>query len=339
MNIREHVSLREYTTFKIGGDARFFVEASSVDELKEAIAFAHAKDLPFFILGGGSNILVDDEGFSGLVIHMAIVGIEWKEEGDHVVATVGAGESWDDLVATAVAKNYSGIENLSSIPGTVGASAVQNIGAYGVEARELITMVEAYDAKNNILKILTNEECVFGYRESVFKTNQDLVVTQVQFRLEKEYVPKQAYKDIALYIEENGVVTLSLQEMRQAVMAIRAKKFPDLSQCGTAGSFFKNPIVSKGVGEKFLAQYPDAPHYDAENGKTKLSAAWIIDHVLEMKGVREGSVGTWSAQALVVVNYDDATSAQVKKFVKKISDASFEKIHITLEPEVVFVVT
>lgn len=337
MQIREHVSLREYTTFKIGGPARFFARVTSVDELKEAILFAHAHDIPFFILGGGSNVLIDDGGFSGLVIQMAIMGMEWKEEGNHVIAAVGAGEGWDDFVADAVARNYSGCENLSSIPGTVGASAVQNIGAYGVEVREIITSVEVYDAKDHIVRTLSNEECMFGYRESLFKARPELIVIRVQFRLEKEYVPKQSYKDIALYIEERGVDMLSLAQMREAVMSIRATKFPDLSQCGTAGSFFKNPVVTRVVADDFLQRYPDAPHYDAGDGMTKLSAAWIIDHVLCMRGAREGSIGTWNAQALVVVNYDDATSEDVKKFVKKISDASFEKIHIALEPEVVFV--
>ena len=282
-------------------------------------------------------MLIDDEGFSGLVIRMAIMGIAWKEEGDHIIAIVGAGEGWDSFVQAAVAKNYSGAENLSSIPGTVGASAVQNIGAYGVEVRELIVSVEVYDAKQHTLGALTNEECAFGYRDSIFKTNPDLIVTRVHFRLEKEYVPKQAYKDIALYTEERGVVALSLAEMREAVIFIRAKKFPDLSKYGTAGSFFKNPIITQAMGDKFLHAYPDAPHYDAGGGMMKLSAAWIIDHVLCMKGAREGSVGTWNAQALVVVNYDDATSKEVKNFIKKICDASFEKIHLTLEPEVVFV--
>ena len=337
MHIHEQVPLREYTTFKIGGPARFFVEASSVDELKEAIRFAQAKNLPFFILGGGSNLLIDDEGFPGVIIHIAIRGVEWKEENDHIIATIGAGEYWDNFVATTVEKNYSGVENLSSIPGTVGASAVQNIGAYGVEVGELIVSVDVYDAENNILRTLTNAECVFGYRDSIFKTNKNFIVTQVQFRLEKIYIPKQAYKDIALYIEESGVMTLSLSEMREAIVSIRAKKFPDLSTYGTAGSFFKNPVVTEAQGEEFLRTYPTAPHYLSPGNTMKLSAAWIIDHVLNMKGVRDGDVGTWNAQALVVVNYDRATSKDVKKFVQKITDASFEKIKISLEPEVVFV--
>lgn len=337
MQIREHVSLREYTTFKIGGLARFFAEVTSVDELKEAIKFAQEKNLLFFILGGGSNVLIHDEGFSGLVIHIANTGMEWEEFDDHVVVTIGAGEKWDNFVATAVAKNYSGCENLSSIPGTVGASVVQNIGAYGVEAGELICSVEAYDVKNDILRTLTNEECAFGYRDSIFKTHKNLIVTQVQFRLEKDYKPKQSYKDIALYIGERRVPTLSLSEMREAVILIRAKKFPELGEYGTAGSFFKNPIVNKVVGEEFLSKYPDAPHYFVSENTMKLSAAWIIDHVLSMKGVRVGDVGTWNAQALVVVNYDKATSDEVKKFVQKIADAAFEKIKITLESEVVWV--
>ena len=336
MQIREHVSLREYTTFKVGGLARFFAEVTSLDELKGAFSFAQEKDLPFFILGGGSNVLIADEGFLGLVIRIALKGITWEEEGEHVIATAYAGESWDGFVKAAVARNYSGAENLSSIPGTVGAAAVQNIGAYGVEVRELIDEVEVYDAKERAMRTLTNVDCMFGYRDSIFKANTQLIVVAVRFRLERTYIPKQAYKDIALYIEKRGVTILSLQEMREAVISIRAKKFPDLSKYGTAGSFFKNPIVRKADGEEFLRKYPDAPHYPASHDTIKLSAAWIIDHVLGMKGAREGSVGTWDAQALVIVNYDDATSMEVKNFIKKIRDASFEKIHIILEPEVVF---
>ncbi len=337
MQIREQVLLSEYTTMKIGGVAQFFIEVTTINELKEAMIFAQEKNIPFFILGGGSNVLIDDRGFAGLVIHMVIMEIEWEESDNHILATVGAGETWDNFVATTVEKNYSGLENLSSIPGTVGASAVQNIGAYGVEARELIISVEVYDGENNTLRTLTNAECAFGYRESIFKTNKHLIITRVKFTLAKEYIPKQNYKDIALYIEENGVVALSLSEMRAAVMSIRAKKFPDLREYGTAGSFFKNPIVSRAVADNFLQQYPNAPHYEAGEGMIKLSAAWIIDHVLMMKGVRDGDVGTWNAQALVVLNYGDATSDEMKKFVKKIADASFEKIKITLEPEVILI--
>lgn len=339
MEAREFVPLAPYTTFKIGGLARYFCDIRSLAELRDALTLAKEKGLPTFILGGGSNVLIADAGFPGVVLHMMIGGIAWEEKGDTVSVTAGAGVGWDDFVKATVAREYFGVENLSGIPGSVGASVIQNIGAYGAEVSEVVERVEVYDANIGTLRTLSSAECAFGYRNSIWKheKGKGLIVTGVRFHLRRNGAPNIAYKDLEEFFARTKTTHPTQQEVRDALIAIRSRKFPDLASCGTAGSFFKHPVVGKVEGEAFVQKFPDAPHFDVGGGRVKLSAGWIIDHVLGLRGVRRGKVGTRKEQALALVNYGGASAQEVKAFAREIQDLAAAKANIKLEPEVVFV--
>ncbi len=341
IKIVENVSLKGYTTFKIGGEARFFVAVKTVEELQQALHYAEAQTLPVFILGGGSNILVSDEGFPGLVIKIEIGGIEMRDGdlGTEVVA--GAGAVWDDLVAYAVAQGLYGIENLSLIPGTVGAAPVQNIGAYGAEIKDVISWVEVIDTTTKEIKIMTKAECAFGYRDSIFKKpeGKKYVITRVALVLKKNDEVHPEYKDIKEYCLKNNLDphTLTLQAVRNIVIDIRTNKLPDLAVYGTAGSFFKNPIVEKQTYETLVQHYPGMPGFVVDDTHIKIPAAWILDNVCGFKGYRDGSVGVYKNQALVLVNFGEGTAQEIKKLSEKMINAVAEKTKIFLEREVQFV--
>lgn len=336
MKIIEHIPLRNLTMFKTGGYAKYFIDATTDADVECAVAFAKEKQIPFFVLGGGSNILMSDRGFDGMVIHMKSNATFWSEDDTLVVAD--AGVWWDALVGVSTERDRYGIENLSGIPGSVGGGAGGNIGAYGSEIHTSIEWIEALDTNTETLIRLHHDACMFGYRESIFKREEGkhLIILRVALRLGTSGVLKKEYKDIALYEKTQGEIT-TLQALRTAVLDIRAKKFPSDSSIGTAGSFFKNPIVSQTIAENFSLRYPEAPIFAEVDGRVKLSAAWIIDHVLHMRGVRVSDVGTWSEQALVLVNYGDATADDVARFAKKIILQAYEATNITLSPEVIYV--
>jgi UDP-N-acetylmuramate dehydrogenase len=359
--IREHVSLSEYTTFRIGGPARFFCEATNETELVEAIECARRMcEGSFFILGGGSNVLVDDAGFDGLVILMGIKGIDVHGVQD-VQVTVGAGENWDDFVGQCVSRGLCGLENLSGIPGTVGAAPVQNIGAYGVEVAQFIQSVRVFDTSENVWKNMSAPECGFEYRDSIFKREVKekkgehgwcggrYIITSVVFHL-KHFIPgnvemlDMSYKDLKDF---QGHVLKSPADIRAAVLEIRSKKLPDVynsnpARIGTAGSFFKNPIISAEHYLTLKKQYPDMPSFSVardftENKSVKIPLAWILDHVCGYKGVKKGNVGTYQNQALVIVNNGGATAADIKTFANEITATVKEKTGIDIEPEVQYV--
>ncbi|PIR84928.1 hypothetical protein COU16_00205 [Candidatus Kaiserbacteria bacterium CG10_big_fil_rev_8_21_14_0_10_47_16] len=333
MEIQKDVSLAAYTTFHIGGPADFFVSVASGDELQEAYQYGRGHDLPVRILGGGSNVLIPDEGIRGLVIHIGILGTHYSEEGDDVLVTAGAGVVWDELVADTVTRGLWGLENLSAIPGTVGATPVQNVGAYGAEVADSIVSVRAYDTTTDTFIELTNNECQFGYRDSLFKTNDGkrYIVVSCTYRVSKNEQPKLSYKDLA---ETFGDHAPTVEDVREAVVRIRAGKFPDWNIYGTAGSFFKNPIISREVFTKLQTTYPDIPSFEAPDGMVKIPLGYVLDAVLAFKGVREGSVGTYEKQALVIVNYGDASFADVDAFAKIIEQKVFEATGIMIEREV-----
>lgn len=338
MEIREHVPLAEHTTFKIGGPARFFAEVETEEDIRDALQVAEKEKLPVFILGAGSNVLISDQGFPGVVIHMMNTDVRYVEEDKDVLVIADAGKDWDELVSGVVARGLWGFENLSGIPSSVGATAVQNIGAYGVEVETLIEWVEVFDRSTQSTKKLLHDECLFGYRDSIFKhkNGASLIVIRVAYRLMKNGTPNLTYKDLRTYHETEHALG-TLLDVREAVRAIRAKKFPLRSDAGTAGSFFQNPIVTQEVATRFLSRFPDAPSYPQKDRNIKLSAGWIIDHVLHLKGFREGDVGTWDAQALVMVNYGNATANDVARFACRMSASCEHEIGMKLIPEVVFV--
>jgi UDP-N-acetylmuramate dehydrogenase len=293
LTIKEHVPLATYTTFKIGGNARFFCAVSSTKELHEACRIAREKALPLLVLGGGSNMLVSDSGFGGLVIKIEIKGIEFEERGEIVQVRIGAGEDWDYVVAKCVSQGYGGIENLSYIPGTVGAAPVQNIGAYGVEIGSVIAAVRAVNYENGEERIFSRNECRFAYRDSFFKTpgGRKFIITEVTLELQKNCPLNMTYKDVAVFYEQNPAHPKTLQGVRDAVIMIRKRKLPDLSRFGTAGSFFKNPIISEKHFALLKEKYPTLPSYSASEGYVKVPLAWILDNVCGIKGYKKGNSG------------------------------------------------
>ena len=339
MKIQENVSLKEYTTFKIGGPARFFCIVTNEDELIEAIGFSKKNKIEFFILGGGSNLLISDAGFQGLVIKMEMKGISYKEEGDLVKVTAGAGENWDTFVEETVEKGLYGLENLSLIPGTVGAAPVQNVGAYGSEAKDTIETVHVLDVLKDEHKDLTNEECKFAYRDSMFKKNVGrYVVLSVTFVLNKKGKLNLTYKDVQEQLAFKRIKEPTLKQVREAVIEIRTRKLPDLKKYGTAGSFFKNVVVPQAKAKELLAKYPDMILHAVNEKKVKIPIAWILDHVCGFRGVKKGNVGTYQNQALVLINYGDGTATELIALAQKMVDAVYEKTGIEIEPEVEYVV-
>lgn len=337
MEMRQNVELASYTTFKVGGYADYFSEPTSIEELAEAIAFAQEKGLPVFVLGGGSNIVISDEGFRGLVIRLRIEDIEYKEHDEYVEVIVGAGYDWDAFVGNMVAQNLYGLENLSLIPGTVGASVVQNIGAYGMEVCDAVLWVEVFNSETKSIQRIENAECAFAYRNSVFKENKKYIVLRVAYKLKRNGVLNTKYKDVEEYFEQKKVSTPTLQNLREAIVAIRTQKLPDLNVYGTAGSFFKNPVVTEEKYQELKSTYPDIPSYTLDNGLVKLPLGWILEHVCRLKGVTEGSVGTYDKQALVIVNKKDATANEIKKFAEKIAQRVRGKTGIEIEREVEYI--
>ncbi|MDE2041141.1 MAG: UDP-N-acetylmuramate dehydrogenase [Patescibacteria group bacterium] len=334
MNILEHVPLAEHTTFKIGGPARYFCVVTTEDELVEALMFARQRAQPFFILGGGSNLLVSDAGFAGLVVKIELKGVQYDV--DRVRAA--AGEMWDDFVEDTLVHELVGLENLSAIPGTVGAVPVQNIGAYGAEASQVIESVRALDTVAMRFVNLTRRQCRFEYRDSVFKREKGrYVVTEVTFKLKKHGKVNIEYRDVAEYFRARGTTAPTPLEVRQAVIEIRWGKLPDWKLWGTAGSFFKNPIVSL---QKFIdlkQKYPDLPGFPEADGQIKVSLGWILDKVCNVRGVCVGNVCTYEKQALVIVAQPGATAAEVVSLTKKLMDDVKEKTGIEIEAEVEWV--
>lgn len=332
-----NVSLKPYTTLKIGGPASYFVAVKNIQDLAQGVAFARKKKLPWFVLGGGSNIVVSDQGYPGVVLKMELRGIEWSELPGGVVQLIAAaGESWDTVVATAVSRGWYGLENLSFIPGTVGAAPIQNIGAYGVEVKDYIEWVEVFDTVRDTREVLPAKACGFGYRDSIFKheAGEHLIVLRVGFKLNKRGSITMRYPDIAAYFV-TFVRPPTLMETRRAVGEIRAKKFPDLVKFGTAGSFFKNPIVSIEDAQALKARFPELPIFSVDASWAKIPLAWILDHVLNLRGYRAGSIGMYERQPLVLVNFGGATSEDLSVFVEHVAKQVRAATNIVIAPEVV----
>lgn len=333
MTTEENIPLSTLTTFRTGGVARFFLTIDAAEEIPHAIAFAKMKGLSLIPIGTGSNMLVPDEGVEAVFVRVAMKDIEAHPDGDRVLVKADAGVSWDALVEEAVQKGWWGIENLSAIPGTVGAAVVQNIGAYGAAVSETVVSVETYDTKEGTEKVFSNSECAFGYRTSIFKKEVDrYIVLRVTFSLSKISAPNISYRDLKNHF--SGDEAPSLQDVRDAVVAIRKGKFPPLDTYGTAGSFFLNPIVSPSEQEALSKEFPSMPFFPLPEGGVKLPLAWILDRALSLKGARIGKAFLWEAQALVITAETGASSADVVLLARDVARAVFEKTGITITPEV-----
>lgn len=319
-----------YNTFGIAAKARLFVEYDSEAELQALLK--DVAGLPLLHVGGGSNLLFTKD-FDGVVLHSGIRGIEVLEENDETaLLRAGAGEVWDDFVAHCVAQGWSGVENLSLIPGEVGASAVQNIGAYGVEAKDVIERVEAVSLADGTLRTFVNSDCRYAYRQSIFK--QELrgqyAITHVVYRLSRQFVPQLDYGNIRAQLE--GVEQVTAQAVRDAIIRIRQSKLPDPQVQGNAGSFFMNPVVPREQFEQLQKDYPQIPHYDAANG-VKIPAGWLIEQC-GWKGKSLGRAAVHDRQALVLVNNGDATGSDVLALSNAVCADVKERFNIDIRPEV-----
>lgn len=343
--------LAQLTTLEVGGAAKFFACCETESEIIQALQFAETNVLPVFILGGGSNLLICDNGFDGLVVQIAIRGIEFKSVENCVLVTAQAGENWDELVRVCVEKNLAGIECLSGIPGTTGATPVQNVGAYGQEVAETITDVRVLDRETKEIKNLTAADCRFGYRMSIFNTTHKnrFVVLSVTFRLTPNGAPNLRYQDLQKHFAANQI-ELTLQAVRAAVLIVRAAKSMVISaedeNRRSAGSFFKNPIVSL---EKFneiettarnlnlIQPEQNAPHYPAGSGKVKIPAAWLIEKSGFKKGCNRGRVGLSTNHTLAVVNRGGATANEIIEFVGEIKQKVLTTFGVELQPEPIWI--
>ncbi len=345
MIIREQVPLAPLTTLGVGGPARYFAEARSESDVREAVEFAQSRDLPLFVLGGGSNLLVADTGFDGLVLKIALRGIDRSAADNNVTFRVAAGEDWDSFVARAVEDNCAGVECLSGVPGSVGGTPVQNVGAYGQEVSETISEVEALDRQSLQRKTFTNAECGFGYRSSIFNTTMRdrYIILHVTFTLHRGGNPTIRYRDLQTAFAEVASQPTLLQ-VRNAVRDIRRSKamliFPGDDDARSAGSFFKNPIVPQRQFEDLEAGLRSRgltlPSYPAGDGFRKLPAAWLVENAGFAKGYSRGAAGISRRHALAIVNRGGATAADIIALKDEIQSRVFSEFGVELQPEPVF---
>jgi UDP-N-acetylmuramate dehydrogenase len=336
MHVRQNVSLSDYSTMRLGGIAAYMADVHQKDEIPETIAWAEERGLPAMMIGGGSNIVWRDEGFPGLVLVNKIQGFEMREESDDVLVTIAAGENWDQAVEQTAHEGLTGIEALSLIPGTAGATPIQNVGAYGQEIAQTLVSVEAYDRHTKHTVTIPNAECEFGYRTSRFKTRDRgrFFITSITLRLKRGNPSPPFYAALENYLAENGITSYTPQVIRDAVIAIRTSKLPDPAKVANNGSFFANPIISQEHFDELQAVYSDIPNWPTKDGRIKIPAAWL----LEQAGFKdyhdpETGMGTWPQQPLVLVNEHAESTAQLLKFRQKILDVVQQKFNITLEQE------
>ena len=336
MNVVENVSLRDYSAMRLGGKARFFGQAASEDELKKLVAWAKKQDVPMIVVGEGSNIIWRDKGFDGLLIANRITGREVLDE-DEKSATirVGAGEVWDSVVEWTVRKNLSGIEFLSAIPGLTGAAPVQNIGAYGAEISQTLVELNALDTHSGEFVVIKNQACGFAYRTSRFKTTDKgrFIITSITLKLSKSPPAPPFYESLEKYLAKRKIKDYTPRAIREAVTAIRAIKLPSPARVANNGSFFTNPIIDKKQFEQLQKKYPDIkgwPH----GTKVKVSAGWLLEEA-GFKGVhdQQTGMGTWPAQALVLVNEHAKNTADLLTFKQKIQTKVHQVFGIVLEQE------
>jgi UDP-N-acetylmuramate dehydrogenase len=335
-NVEEHKSLKSLNTFGFEAKARYFSAPDLVSAMIDILEEVKRNDIPLFILGGGSNVVFVKD-FDGLVLCPQIKSWDIVDETrEHIRIKVGAGVVWDDFVRYAVENNWGGVENLSAIPGNVGASPVQNIGAYGMEAKDTLSSVNGILIDDGSYFELQNSECNFAYRNSIFKNElkQKTIVTHVTFRLSKNPEYKLDYGNLRDELKKYG--DINLDNIRKSVINIRARKLPDPKELGNAGSFFKNPIVELSEVHRLLALFPAMPFYPSGSSGAKLSAGWLIEKC-RLKGYREKNIGVHVDQALVLVNYGEGTASELIAFSQMVQNTVFAEFGIKIEPEVNFI--
>lgn len=336
IRIEENYSLLPHNTFHIQAAARFFIEYDSVGELEELLSFDWIKNYPVFHIGGGSNLLFKGD-YAGVILHSAIRGInKVREDEESVLVKVGSGEVWDDVVGRVVDAEWYGAENLSLIPGEMGAAAVQNIGAYGIELKDIVDSVEAVEKATGQTRVFSNAECQYGYRESIFKKElkDKYIITHVVLKLKKSPDFHLEYGNIQDELSKYSAVTL--KNVRQAIIGIRESKLPDPLKTGNAGSFFMNPYVTVPRYLLLKQEYPQMPHYPVSDDLVKVPAAWLIEQC-GWKGRDWGGAGVHDKQCLVLINRGDANASEIIDLAANIQSSVMEKFEIALTPEVIYV--
>jgi UDP-N-acetylmuramate dehydrogenase len=326
-------SLKDYNTFGLDISAKYFYEFSSADEIRSFFKQSGFNNIPKLILGGGSNILFTKD-FKGIVFHPLIYGIEKiREDEDFVFIKAGAGENWDNFVNYCVAGNLGGLENLSFIPGTVGAAPVQNIGAYGVEAGNLIFEVETLNLENLEIEYFDNKSCKFEYRSSIFKNSlkKNHIILEVVFRLQKKHHPVTSYGNIEAELKK--LKSREIADLRNLIINIRKSKLPDPAIIGNAGSFFKNPVIDNSIAADLKLKFPKMPSFTEKKGKTKISAGWLVEQC-GWKGKKINDVGVYDNQALVIINFGNASGMDILNFSHEIQKSVLKEFGIDLTPEV-----
>lgn len=339
MNVQQNVSLKDHSTMRLGGTAAYYAEIHDRYELIEALDWAEGQQLPVIMIGGGSNIIWRDEGFDGLLLVNKIMRFEEQDEDqENYYVTIGAGENWDEAVARTVAKGATGIEALSLIPGTAGATPVQNVGAYGQDISQTLVTVEAYDSQTKQMVNLQNFECAFGYRASRFKGEDHgrFYITAITLHLLKKNPQPPFYSGVMQYFEEHGIKEYTPSAVREAVIAIRNAKLPDPATVANNGSFFANPVIEEWQLAQLTADFGTVPHWPVDDTHVKIPAAWLVEQC-GFKGMHDAETGmaTWPVHALVLVNETATSTAQLVAFRDKIVHSVQEKFGITLmqEPE------
>ncbi|WP_020527309.1 UDP-N-acetylmuramate dehydrogenase [Flexithrix dorotheae] len=335
MQLQRNISLHKLNTFGVQVKAQYFIEINSEQELVAGIRASLFNDKKILVLGGGSNILFTED-FEGVVIQNKVKGIKKIQENDsHVFIQIGGGENWHELVLNSISQGWQGIENLSLIPGTVGAAPIQNIGAYGVELKDVFVELKAIHLQTGELKTFSKTDCNFGYRQSIFKNELKglFLITSVTLRLNKVPLYNVSYGDIQKTMAAQGMQELTAKNISDAVISIRTSKLPDPEKIGNCGSFFKNPEVPNSTYEGLKSRFPSIPGYPLANEMTKVPAGWLIQEC-GWKGKVIGNVGTYKNQALVIVNHGNATGKEAKNLALKIQASVKEKFGIEITPEV-----
>ncbi|HAY3551281.1 UDP-N-acetylmuramate dehydrogenase [Elizabethkingia meningoseptica] len=336
MQLQENFSLKKYNTFQVDANAQYFIECYSIEELEEALRLSKEKNIPYLLLGGGSNILLTKD-FQGLVIALRLTGISEEPAGDnHILVTAKAGENWHQFVLYCISKNYGGLENLSLIPGNVGTSPIQNIGAYGTEIKDTFHSCKVLDTEDLRIKNLQLSECHFGYRDSIFKSTAKgrYIILEVSFLLTiNQHNISATYGAIQQELDKKAIATPTIKDISDAVISIRQSKLPDPKVTGNAGSFFKNPVIPAAQFDKLKIQFENIPSYPS-GLDVKVPAGWLIEQC-GWKGKTIGNVGCHPLQALVIINATgNANGKEVFDFSSQIIDSVIEKFGITLEREV-----
>lgn len=322
---------------RLGGPARYLTEVISRQEIQQAVLWAKQKSVPFMMIGDGSNIVWSDDGFPGLVIVNKITGFEsFQEDAQNLYLTIGAGEDWDSIVERSVDMGYSGLEFLSLVPGSAGGTPIQNVGAYGREIKDVLVSVEAYDTQEDKFLTIPAADCQFGYRTSRFKATDKgrFMISSLTLHVTKALPSPPFYGALQSYLDEHGIKEYTPKSIREAVIAIRTSKLPDPAKVANNGSFFSNPIVSKGAANQLRTDHPGIVMWELEDGKYKLSAAWLVENA-GFKGISDEKTGmaTWGKQALVLVNEKAKKTEDLIKFRDKIIETVEQKFGVKLEQE------